>query len=65
LLRKNGVTAENQPFELIEGEREIGTGFEFYTNIVPLADPSASKLEQLPLNKSYKAKLKFILKSAS
>jgi hypothetical protein len=65
LLRKNGVTAEDQPFELVEGERQLVTGFEFYTNIVALARASSSELQPLPLNKAYKAKLKFILKSAS
>ena len=65
LLRKNGVTAEDQPFELVEGERQLVAGFEFYTKIVALARASSSELQPLPLNKAYKAKLKFILKSAS
>ncbi|HEV3208972.1 MAG TPA: hypothetical protein VGY91_01800 [Chthoniobacterales bacterium] len=63
LLRKNGVTMEDQPFELIEGERQLGTSVEFYTHIVALADASSSTMEPLALEKSYEAKLKFILKS--
>jgi hypothetical protein len=65
LLRKNGVTAEDQPFELVEGERQLAAGFEFYTNIVALDRASSGTLQPLPLNKAYKAKLKFILKSPS
>jgi hypothetical protein len=65
LLRKNGVTMEDQPFELIEGERQLGTSVEFYTHIMALADASSSTMEPLPLEKSYEAKLKYILKSPS
>jgi hypothetical protein len=65
LLRKNGVTAEDQPFELVEGERQLVAGFESYTKIVALARASSSELQPLPLDKAYKAKLKFILKSPS
>jgi hypothetical protein len=65
LLSKNGVTAKNQPFELLESERQVGDSYQFYTTIVALARASSSKLQPLPLSKAYKAKLKFILKSSS
>jgi hypothetical protein len=64
LLRKNGVTVNDQPFELIESEITDGQEFLLQSRIAPLAAASSGTIEPLALSKAYKAKRDFLLKKS-
>jgi hypothetical protein len=64
LLRKNGVTVHDQPFELIESEIIDGHEFILQSSITALATQSSGTIEPLDLQKSYKAKRDFLLKKS-
>jgi hypothetical protein len=64
LLRKNGVTVGDQPFELIESEITDDEEFALHSKVVPLAAASSGIIEPLALAKAYKAKRNFLLKKS-
>ena len=64
LLRENGVTVNDQPFELVESEIKDGREFVLQSKIVPLATASSATIEPLPLSKAYTAKRDFLLKKS-
>jgi hypothetical protein len=64
LLRKNGITVADQPFELIESEITENGAFSLHSKVVPLAPASSGTVEPLALTKAYRAKRDFLLKKS-
>jgi hypothetical protein len=61
LLRRNGVTAVQQPFELIEGERTLpGPQVEQFTRLLPLAPAKSAVTSALTLPKETREKLRIV-----
>jgi hypothetical protein len=61
LLKRNGVTVIDQPFEFIEGERVMsGPQVELFTRVVPLAPANSATSSGLALPPETRAKLQAI-----
>lgn len=62
LLKQNGVTVPQQPFELIEGVRFLSeTEVEQFTRITPLAPASSAQIAQLDLSEETKSNIQYVL----
>ncbi len=62
LLRENGVTVPQQPFELIEAVRYLSeTETEHFTKITPLALASSAQIETLDLPEETRTNIQYVL----
>jgi hypothetical protein len=62
LLKQNGVTVPQQPFELIEGVRLLSkTEAEQFTKITPLAPASSAQIEPVDLPAETRSNIQYIL----
>jgi hypothetical protein len=63
LLRKNGVTIVQQPFELLEGERTYpDSSIELFNKVIPLAPADSATISPIKLSSESQQKLDFIFK---
>jgi hypothetical protein len=63
LLRKNGVTIVQQPFELLEGEKTFpDSSVELFNRVIPLAPANSVTSSSITLSPETREELDFIFK---